>query len=97
MSPLYNYEVNIPRQDPSNKIYYMFPLSSGRGGFPQKKSVGLIQGMSRIQLGFSLAFMKESICLLIDCLDSVFIRKAFGHLQHTNVVHIHNLVCNDIL
>lgn len=89
-------EVNIPRQDPSNKIYYMFPLSSV-GGFPQKKSVGLIQGMSRIQLAFSLAFMKDIICLLIDCLDSVFIRKAFGHLQHTNVVHIHNFVCNDIL
>ena len=32
MSPLYNYEVNIPRQDPSNKIYYMFPLSSVCGG-----------------------------------------------------------------
>ena len=41
--------------------------------------------------------MKEIICLLIDCLDSLFIRKAFGQLQHTNVVHIHNFVCNDIL
>ena len=36
MSLLYNYEVNIPRQDPSNKIYYMFPLSSV-GGIPSKE------------------------------------------------------------